>query len=196
MTLNNFHVSSSEKRNRKIWLAMTLLPYALHLIFFFYIFFTGLLTGKSCASILMLIPAIIVMCIPCWIIWHCAYKKHGTRLLTTQLVLTFISTFLNICLCFGNLLLGGSVENYVKATSMTLTWWGIAWGTVAWVLGFQLRKTNKKLYFHKHCTEEYLGAIEKMRFVSSEEERQELYHSLLHQWPRLKYYTNFFLKQK
>jgi hypothetical protein len=79
-----------------------------------------------------------------WWIYHCAYKKHGTMLLTFQLICAAI-----VLVFFSIMLLGSIIsKNFVNPLTPVFnilhllnvclsTWW--------YILSVKLRKVNKKL---------------------------------------------------
>lgn len=71
-----------------------------------------------------------------WLIWHCAYKKHGTKLLSLWMVVSPIKMLASIVECLKETCNAWVVALVVVEISVFL-WW--------WLLGFKMRAVNRAI---------------------------------------------------
>jgi hypothetical protein len=135
MNLPNCVINKSEAKTRKRWLFSTFCFFILYPLALFALFaiLSNWIHLSEDALIEPLVYAIVVL-FQMWIIWHCSYKKYGTRLLTLWLV---VSPFRHLM----------SIVEILKETSNI---WSIGFividvGFFLWwyLLSLQIRKINK-----------------------------------------------------
>src|SRR5579885_2125312 len=141
-----------EKRTRTHWLIVTLFSS------FFYPLFTSLFhTNVPVKESIFYMHEYFqfsfiatATLLPLWLLYHCAYKKQGTRLLTFWLIMSFLGTFLVAILVFRKPLgILEMIQNIMEA--ITSIYWCI--------LSLKLRKINKK-YQKQMASEEHLGSYD------------------------------------
>ncbi len=195
MSMSSFQLTNNEKRNRKIWLAVALLPCLMNLPVACFYCIQAAIAGNGYLAMLITVYMGMIL-LPGWLVWHCTYKKHGTRLLTCTLVMNFFCAIW----CMVVLLTHSPSSVLLKAAFAEAPLWMILIGSslhIYWLaLSFQLRKTNKKLYMQKHCTDAYLVALEEMKASESEKDLKDRFLFLKQQWPHLKRYSSKEYKAK
>jgi hypothetical protein len=180
-----------EKWNRIIW---TILATGFNVASGFFcsiIFIASCFQFSSTIAIWSGIGAILYTA-PAWIIWHCVYKKHGTRLLTFFLFINVLLIILNcVTIAFNH-------THTLSSSTMSLQNFLIVLCVLCCssLMIIQLRKTNKKLYFQKHYTDEYLIITEHMESSTSIEDLDFQFQLLVKQWPKLNRYSYYKYKIK
>lgn len=185
----SLHITKTEKWNRIIWTILAAgLPF-LSFLFYFVLFLLFCFQQNQIGMVLMGILSAISI-IPPWTIWHCVYKKHGTRLLT---FLIFFLPGLSVACVTATTFAPSLFNTYIESHSTTLSWAtliSVTYLLCSVLMGLQLRKTNKKLYLQKHSTEDYERALEQMKFSTSMEDLEIQFRNLIEQWPKLERHTS------
>lgn len=118
---------------------------------------------------------------------YCAYKKHGTRLLTYCVVsipYQLFSFFLTISMC--NLFLKDVFLLLISYSIMYILWYKS---------NLRLIKINKKLQIWKTQNEmkyypEYLQSLENLKETLSIEDLNDLFYKTIRTWPRFEEFTS------
>ncbi len=124
--------------------------------------------------------------LPAWILYHCAYNKHGTRYLTFILCCTAIAP-----LAF--------ITNINKEGESTLLVLLIALLFLApWMyLCVRLRQINKLLQAHQVCNcPEFHQALTLMNHSLSLEELDNAFHHIIEKWPQWERNSSMKYKKK
>jgi hypothetical protein len=111
-----------------------------------------------------------------WIIWHCAYKKPGTKWLTCWLVCApfyFLQTLLQ--------LLRDPWNGWFAGMAVFDLLCYVGW----YVLSLKLRKINKQL--QANSSPEYAQAVRDLREASTIEVLNDHFVNLSAKWPKLEY---------
>lgn len=137
MSISSSVTNNFENRIRKHWLlsiASFLVLYPIVLFAFF-----------SFISIRILIPEDVLTellahafagLFALWLIWHCAYKKHGTKLLSLWMVLSPINMLVSIMESLKESC-NALVLTFVLIDISIFLWW--------WLLSFKLKAVNKAI---------------------------------------------------
>ncbi len=137
MSMPSSIANNSENRIRKHWLFST----ASLLIFYplaLFAFFSFLSTRISISEEALIEPLAYAIAglIPLWLIWHCAYRKHGTKLLSFWMVVSPIKMLASIVGCLKepcNLW----VIAFILLDVAIFLWW--------WLLSFKMKAVNKTI---------------------------------------------------
>lgn len=124
----HYRFTDKEKKLRKnwlisLWLLVTIEPVLMMILFLY--------AHVSLMAIGILLSAFIPSILGCWLIIHCAYKKHGYRLLTFQLIVSPLLFPPNIA----------ALRSGFQALMLILLVLFVWWYKNSW----QLRKLNKKI---------------------------------------------------
>ncbi|MES2345732.1 MAG: hypothetical protein V4494_07340 [Chlamydiota bacterium] len=185
MSLHSLPISRAEKWNRIIWTILAagfnlFIPLCGLIVFIVACFQLQIYTAFWAASVSIL------SIIPSWMIWHCIYKKHGTKLL---MFLIFAGPCLAILYAIAAIFKPELHLAYLNFASQITPWMILTqapFSTCWLIMSWELLRTNKKLYMQKHCTNEYLAALEQMNASTSTDELTAHFNTLMLQWPKLK----------
>jgi len=128
---------------------------------------------------------IIYFFVPAYIFYYCAYKKAGTCLLALYLCLKPIDLAIKGCL-FIFLPFPFNMCILVPACLISI---------FLYMLNWKLRKINKKLQLNAIYPEEYELEINVLSNVTSKEDLQTAYASLMRKWPQFEKYSTHLYKQ-
>lgn len=180
MTIEYSELSSIQKKNKTNWLLATssyffVYPFTVFLLLVSFMpnfnlhpaYFFGFLIGNF-----------IVKGIFFWIVFHCAYRKHGIGLLTFYLIampFLFLKDYINE-------LRNPTRDFWITANffifeSLFLTWWYIA--------SLKLRKDNKNLQIQSFKTSDsYLKSVASISSAINFEDLQYKYHEAFRECPK------------
>ena len=139
MSISSSVTNNSENRIRKHWLLST----ASFLIFYplaLFAFLSFMSTRISIPEDALIEPLAHALAgsFALWLIWHCAYKKYGTKLLSLWLVVSPIKMLASIVECLKEC---GEINVWVIAlVSLEISiflWW--------WLLSFKMKAVNKAI---------------------------------------------------
>lgn len=137
MNTSNCVINKSEEKVRKHWLFSTW--------FFFFLYPIALFAFFAVLSEKVYIPEdaiyeqlvyAIAGLIPIWLIWHCAYRKNGIKLLTFWLVVGPIKMLASIAE-ISNEPCNVWVNAFVAINIGLFIWW--------FLLSLEMRKVNKSI---------------------------------------------------
>lgn len=137
MSESNFVISKSQNKTRKHWLLSTfslLILYPLVLFAFFAVLSESVAIPKD-ALIESLIHAFAGI-IPMWIIWHCAYRKYGTKFLTFWLVTSPIKALASIVEFLKESYDSWTIA-YILLDLAFFSWW--------FIISLKMRTVNKTI---------------------------------------------------
>ena len=170
-----FEMSQKEAKIRKYWLIATILLLLVIPLLSFAFLAVVFKIPVSVVIVWQLTTGLAGL-IPLWIIWHCAYKKPGTKWLTCWLICTPLY----------------SLQTWVQLVKEPWDPWftGIAVFDllcyVGWyVLSLKLRKINKQL--QANSSPEYAKAVRDLREAPTMEVLNDHFVNLSEKWPKLEY---------
>lgn len=182
-------LDQKEEKIRRNWLLITVF----YFLFFpssCFVFSAGLLLSKSQMYRAVndaLSSFFIFGFIFLWPIWHCAYKKHGTMLLTCCLAsipYQLCSFVLTSCVC--------------KCSSEDDFWLLVVYSVmyILWCISsIRLKKINKKIQVWKIQNEmenclEYIQSLESLKAALNIEDLNNLFYETIQSWPRFEKFTS------
>jgi hypothetical protein len=108
-----------------------------------------------------------------WLIWHCAYKKPGTKLLTSCLILAPIDALLLALNLFQEPWnIWNTVVNVINAS--IFLWW--------YIQCIKLKRINKKIQLQSHP--EYVESLQLLKGQTSRESLDHEFFKLIRTWPQ------------
>jgi hypothetical protein len=127
----------SENRIRKHWLLSTacfLIFYPLALFAFVYFLSTRISIPED--ALIEPLAHTLVGLFSMWLIWHCAYKKHGTKLLSLWMVVSPLKMLASVVECLKEACNIWMITLFLIEISIFL-WW--------WLLSFKMKAVNKAI---------------------------------------------------
>ncbi|MBU4348082.1 hypothetical protein KJ671_01065 [Patescibacteria group bacterium] len=163
-----FNFTSEEKKIRKQWLIATFVNYiGFPLLLLLICTLRGTVTpelfGETFASF-----------IGCWLIYHCAYEKHGWLLLTWWLVLGPLYFLADIKQLLSEGYNQGILFLIITYAALYV-WW--------YINSIKLRKINIQLEPRLKSIRKYLKDINSLRMITNLESLSSSYQFLLKKWP-------------
>ena len=175
VTLDTIEMTEKDKKTRRHWLIATLVYFLGFPALLFLIFV--ILAGDRLATIALFAFILILSSIPFWIIYHCAYRKPGTKWLMFYLItvpIQFVSSlpslrddpraWLGIVICLP-----------------ICIWW--------YVLSLKLRKINK-LQQPRKQDPQYLKAVHALKSAKTMEELEWQFSHLMKEWPQFETFSS------
>jgi hypothetical protein len=176
-----FQITKREERERKYWLLATICSRIVYPVVVFLLF--DLMAGKiqfTQHSLYKLSIDALIGLVLLWMIVHCAYKKHGTKLLLIWLVIIPFRMLFSIIFLVKESHNPWIVAQILLECTM-YAWW--------YILSLRLRKINKTIqYFHVlKNSEEYKKAMSEIQAARTLEDLDSKFHTARKNWPDLEY---------
>lgn len=175
LAIENGEMSEKDKKTRRHWLIATLV-YFLGFPALLFLMFV-ILAGDRLATIALFGLILILSSIPFWIIYHCAYRKPGTKWLMFYLIILPIQF----------------VSSLQSLREDPRAWLGIIIGLpicIWWyVLSLKLRKINKSQQPHKQDPQ-YLKAVHALKSAKTMEELEWQFSNLMKEWPQFEAFSS------
>jgi hypothetical protein len=125
-------MNESEEKTRKHWLVASFC-----FLFFYPVASTALVAIIFSKTLTMLLAwTAVIGLLQLWLIWHCAYKKHGTKLLTFWLFTAPLAQLGSVVIAFKIDCSAITIGNSIVQIGVFL-WW--------YLLSLKLRKFNKAI---------------------------------------------------
>lgn len=190
----NFELSEKDFKTRRLWLIVNFLC---SIIFPVIIAVGSLLLSHegSFWSTLLTLAVTLVFCffalvVPFYILYHCAYARPGTRLLTWVLVLSPLGMLYNLGVTFkAGWNIGESAWFNLALGMLVFSW--------TYVLNLRLRRINKLLQAREgDACPEFAQELARMKNVLSLEVLDYAYQQLIAKWPQWKHIAALEYKRK
>ena len=174
MTTALFEITQNEIKQRKVWLIATIASFGLCPLLAITSFpklsentdlFNNIWYQLAASTFGSLVSF--------WIIWHCGYKKPGTKLLTSCLIFAPIDALLLALNLFQEPWnIWNKVVNVINAS--IFLWW--------YVQCIKLRRMNKKIQLQSHP--EYLESLQLLKELTTRERLDQEFFKLIRTWPQ------------
>ena len=174
MTTSLFEIDQKEIKNRKQWLIATIVCWGSYPLLA--LFFLAKLPQKPPlynGGWIQPVTYVLFNVTLFWVIWHCAYKKPGTKLLMFWLITGPIQVLLSSLNFFEK---SWNVWNKVGLilNLSFFIWW--------YIQSIKLRKINKKIQIQKYP--EYIKSLQLLNEMTSREKLDEEFSKLIRNWPQ------------
>ena len=174
--MTNYHDAINtikNEKNRKTWLFLLIGACIFLLIKNYLLTAYPAIFGQasepqtSAVVSIALLKSLPVLCVDSYILYYCAYKKPGTKLLTFGLIFIALSW---ICSIYN--LLNGSINHFFNAYTTVLFGIDLALNIWWFILSLDLRRMNKAMQA-LHISEDNCRALALVREAQNQEDLEQ-----------------------